>query len=96
MALPAPSRAPALQHGWAVAPRTATVQAEDGTATREVQDGVIYRKWISREAEAEWRKGMASVGVEPDWQQDLSEIGALDAREEHVDLSWVANFEDKK
>ncbi|KAM7214051.1 hypothetical protein V8F06_010560 [Rhypophila decipiens] len=85
MTMPAPSRAPDVQYGWALAP-----QEEDGGTGRQVQDGVFYRKWLSSEAEQEWRTWIP--GVVPDWQKELSEIGAVGAKEEHVDLVYVARF----
>lgn len=84
--LPAPSRAPDVQHGWAVAPRSI---ADDET---QVQDAVLYRKWTNKELEEEWRAGAA--GLKPDWQQELSEFGeAVELKEEHVELFVVVAFE---
>ncbi|KAK4160428.1 hypothetical protein QBC43DRAFT_373101 [Cladorrhinum sp. PSN259] len=83
MSVPIASRVPDLQHGWAQAPRQIL-------GIGEVQDGIILRKWLSSEAEQAWRTWIP--GAKPDWQDELREVGAVEAKEEHVNLAWVASF----
>lgn len=52
-----------------------------------LQEGVIYARWLSREAEEVYKA--AVPGVEPRWDDERRETGALEAKEEHVDLVWV-------
>lgn len=74
-----------MQHGWMKELRQVRgEQPEGGGAGAVVQDAFLYTKWLSKGAEKEQMKALPEV--EYSWDDELREIGALAAKEEHVDL----------
>ena len=75
------------QYGWVQELRQADGEqgCEAGTT---VQDAFFYTKWLSRDAEEKMKRALP--GVEYSWDDELREIGALSAKEEHVDLVCIA------
>ncbi|OIW34217.1 hypothetical protein CONLIGDRAFT_667383 [Coniochaeta ligniaria NRRL 30616] len=72
--------------GWVQEPRQLLGEGGEHIA---VQDGVIFKKWLSKEAEEAWKT--AIPGVEISWDDDLRGIGAIEAKEEHVDLVHICS-----
>lgn len=70
--------------GWVQEPRQLLGEGGEHTA---VQDGIIFKKWLSKEAEEAWKT--AIPGVEISWDDELRDIGAIEAKEEHVDLVHI-------
>jgi hypothetical protein len=84
---PQATKFPGFQHGWVQELRETTRDKGEKVGTI-VQDGVFYKMWLSKEAE-EKAKG-ATPGVELVWDDDLRGIGAIEVKEEHVDLVPIA------
>jgi hypothetical protein len=75
------------QHGWVKELRQVGGEP-GGEAGTVVQDAFFYTKWLSKDAEEEQKRALPEV--EYSWDDELREIGALAAKEEHVDLVCVA------
>jgi hypothetical protein len=88
MKLPVSTKFPGLQHGWVQGLRELAEEGSDKPGT-VAQDGVFYKMWLSKEAEE--RSKSAIPGVEMGWDDELREIGAIDTKEEHVDLVYVTH-----
>jgi hypothetical protein len=56
------------------------------TVEVKVQDGVIYQKWVSQEAEEALKAAIPEVDMNECWEKDLREVGAMASWEEHVML----------
>jgi hypothetical protein len=86
MKLPVYTKFPGLQHGWVQELRGLVEEGKDKPET-VTQDGVFYKMWLSKEAEE--RRKSAIPGVKLGWDDELREIGAIDTKEEHIDLVYV-------
>lgn len=73
-----------VHHGWVQEPRQIIGEGGEHIV---VQDGIICKKWLSKEAEEAWKT--AIPGVELSWDDGLRDIGAIEAKEEHVDLVHI-------
>ncbi|KAL2130091.1 hypothetical protein VTI74DRAFT_6912 [Chaetomium olivicolor] len=69
-------------YGWVQELRQ--ISTEGGDNMTVVQDAVFYKRWLSKEAEEAFKT--AIPGVKMDWDDELRKIGALEAKEEHIDL----------
>jgi hypothetical protein len=85
--VPRSTRSNSLKHGWVQELRQIGGE-EGGKAGTTVQDAFFYRLWLSKEAEEE--KKRALPGVEYSWDEELRNIGAIEAKEEHVDMVPIA------
>ncbi|KAK4158048.1 hypothetical protein C8A00DRAFT_11115 [Chaetomidium leptoderma] len=88
--LPEPRRSQGVQHGWVQELRQ--IVGEGKKIETTVQDAFFYTGWPSKEAEEKMKTALPEV--EFGWDDELREIGAIEAKEEHVDLVWIAQGRD--
>lgn len=74
-----------LHYGWVEGLRRINREGRDDMTV--VQDAVIYKRWMSREAEE--RLKTAIPRVKREWDDGLRRIGTVEAREEHIDLLLI-------